>query len=483
MNKQTETLPGDAPKMSVAEVKRTILGPMTGMLLAALDQTIVVTALPTIGEDLGDIDLMPWVVTSYLLCATAVTPLYGKFGDIKGRRVAILLGLLTFLVGSVACALAPNMISLIIARGLQGLGGGGLIALAQTVLADVSAPRDRGRYQIYFASVFASASLGGPVLGGFFAEHLHWSMIFWINIPIGLIAMWMTNKALKKLPVPDRSHRLDFVGAALIASAAIVFMLALTWGGTRFEWLSLQTLGLFGASAVLWVLFGLRIRTAAEPLIPLTVARNPVVRTATIAASFGLGTLIGLTVYVPVYFEVILGFTAGQSGLALIPLMLGTVVGATFAGRMMARVDHYKMIPIFGLSLAIAGAAIMAVFPVGIPFVLHEIIFAAMSMGMGTVLPIATVSIQNAVERREVGAATASMNFFRQLGSALLTAVFGAIVIGGAGGEMVDVAALRAMGDSGGLAESFRWVFAAACLGFVISLAALRLMEERPLRG
>src|SRR3954469_22866979 len=199
--------------MTHAEIRTIIIGLMLAMLLAALDQTIIATALPTIGRELGDLEHLPWIVTAYLLASTAVTPLYGKFSDTHGRRITLLIGIATFLIGSVACALAPTMLILIVARGLQGLGGGGLISLAQTIIADVVAPKERGRYQVYIASVFMASSLLGPVLGGFIAEHLHWSVIFWINLPLGLVAFAIAFQSLKKLPRFERPHKLDLLGA------------------------------------------------------------------------------------------------------------------------------------------------------------------------------------------------------------------------------------------------------------------------------
>src|SRR3954454_11743628 len=299
---------------------------MVAMFLAALDQTIVATAMPTIGSDLVDFEHLPWVVTAYLLTATAVTPLYGKLADIIGRRTTLLTAIAVFVLGSAFCALAPNMLALILARGLQGLGGGGLISLAQTIVADLVSPKERARYQVYFASVFVTSSLLGPVLGGFFAEHLHWSVIFWINLPLGLLALWMSNAALKRLPRHDRPHSLDLLGAALMVAGTVSFMLCLNWAGVRYAWLSPQVLGVLAASAVLWVLFVLRLRHAPEPLIPPTIFRNPVVRMGTLSACFGMGTFIGLTIFVPVYFESVRGLSSSTSGLALMPLMVGTVV-------------------------------------------------------------------------------------------------------------------------------------------------------------
>ena len=269
-----------APALSHAEIRTIILGVLLAMFLAALDQTIIATALPTIGRELGDLEHLPWIVTVYLLTSTAVTPLYGKFSDSYGRRVTMLVGIVIFIAGSIACALAPTMFVLILARALQGIGGGGLIALAQTIIADIVAPRERGRYQVYFASVFMTSSLLGPVLGGFFAEHMHWSVIFWINIPLGLVALVIAYHSLKKLPRHDRPHRLDLLGAALLVAATVALLLGLSWGGIRYPWGSLPVLGLFAASLVLWGLFAMRMRLAPEPLIPPGVLHNPVVRMA-----------------------------------------------------------------------------------------------------------------------------------------------------------------------------------------------------------
>jgi EmrB/QacA subfamily drug resistance transporter len=455
------------------------------MLLAALDQTIVATALPTIGRELGDVEHMPWVVTTYLLAATTVTPLYGKFSDTHGRRITLLIGIVTFVLGSIACAAAPTMVVLILARLLQGLGGGGLISLAQTIIADVVAPKERGRYQVYIASVFVSASLLGPVLGGFFAEHLHWSVIFWINVPLGALAFWMSNAALKRLPRHDRRRHLDVAGALLLMGTTVTLLLALNWGGLRYPWASLPIIGLVMASLALAAALALRLRTAREPLIPLEVLRNPVVRTGTLAACFGMGTYIGLTIYVPVYFEAVLGLSAANSGLALIPLMVGTVIGATFSGRAMARVAHYKRLPTAGLIVAIAATAVLIATAGRLSLPWTEAVLAAISLGLGTLLPVATVSIQNAVASHQLGTATAVANFFRQLGGALIVAVFGAIVLSGAGaaGRSLSFESITVAAGAADLARAFRWVFAAALAGFALALLFLILMEEKPLRG
>lgn len=464
--------------LSHPEVRRIIVGVMLAMFIAALDQTIVATALPTIGRDLGNFTGLSWIVTAYLVAATAVSPLYGKFSDIHGRRVTMLIGISTFIAGSLACALAPNMLTLIAARALQGLGGGGLISLAQTVVADVSAPRERGRYQGYFAAVFASSSLLGPVLGGFFAEHLHWSLIFWINLPLGLLAYAMTSTTLKRLPRHDRWHQLDVLGAILIVAASMTLMLALSWGGQGRPWGSPEVLGLLGASAGLWGLFGVRQVTANEPLVPLNVLRNGVVRSGTVSSFFGMGSLIGMTVFLPVFFEAVMDLTASESGLALIPLTVGVVIGATFSGRRMVKSVHYKRIPLFGTLLAAAACLLLAATARSISLTLVEIVLAVVSMGMGTMLPVTTVAVQNAVAPHQLGTTTAAIGFFRQLGGAFMVAVFGAIIL--SGGPPADTGALETLS---GPTWVFGWMFVAAAAGFLAAFAFLLVMEERPLRG
>ena len=301
-----------AKPLADAEIRLIIIGVLMAMFLGALDQTIVATALPTMGRELGSFELLPWIVTSYLVTSTAITPLYGKVSDIVGRRPTLLVGIGVFVLGSIACALSTTMTTLIFSRALQGLGGGGLISLAQTIIADIVAPKERARYQVYIASVFVSSSLLGPVLGGFFAEHLHWSGVFWINVPLGAVAFLMTNSLLKRLPRHDRKHALDIPGAILIMAATSVLMLALNWGGTRYPWSSPTILGLFGLAGVLWVLFGLRLGHADEPLIPLNLFTNRVFRYGVSAASFAMGVFIGMAIYSPVYLELVVGLSAAD---------------------------------------------------------------------------------------------------------------------------------------------------------------------------
>jgi EmrB/QacA subfamily drug resistance transporter len=484
MDKRVEA-DGPKPSLTEADIRAIIIGIMLAMFLAALDQTIVATAMPTIGRELGDVTHLPWVVTSYLLASTAVTPLYGKVADIHGRRVTLLAGIVIFIIGSVACALAPSLWLLVVARFVQGLGGGGLIAMAQTIIGDMVPPKERGKYQVYIASVFFASSLLGPVLGGVISEALHWSVIFWINLPLGLMAYLMTSSALKRLPRHERPHKLDWLGALLMTSATVTLLLALSWGGVRHPWTSAPILGLVGISLLLWIAFAWRLRTADEPLIPLAILANPVVRAGTIAAGFGMGTFIGLTIYLPLYFETVAGLSAANSGMGLIPLTCGTVLGATASGRAMTRLTHYKRVPLAGLCIALAGTAMLVLFAGKISLIPFGAILAVISLGFGTLLPVATVSIQNAVQPHQLGTTTATANFFRQIGGALIVAVFGAIVLGGVGaGAGVTAETLQAgTTDRATMVQLFQYVFAATFAGFAMSLIFLIKMKEMPLRG
>jgi EmrB/QacA subfamily drug resistance transporter len=477
---------GQAKVLTHAEIRKIILGVLLAMFLAALDQTIIATALPTIGRELGDLEHLSWIVTVYLLTSTAVTPLYGKLSDSFGRRVIMLIGIVIFVIGSIACALAPSMFLLILARGVQGIGGGGLIGLAQTIIGDIVPPRERGRYQACFASVFMASSLLGPVLGGFFAEKMHWSVIFWINLPLGLVAFLLAHHSLKKLPRHERRHRLDLLGAALLVVATVALLLALSWGGIRYPWGSLPILGLVAGSVVLWVLFALRMRMAPEPLIPPGVLHNPVVRMGVLAACFGMGTYIGLTIYLPVYFETVRGLSASLSGLALIPLMAGTVIGATVSGHTMSKVKHYKRLPTGGLLVAIVAMGLLFLYGEVLSITAVEVILGVISIGLGTLLPVTMVTTQNAVAPHQMGTATGTANFFRSLGGAFIVAIFGAIVLSGSG--LTGAASFEAMGEAAAksginLADVFSYVFLAAMAGFGLALAFLLAMEEKPLRG
>jgi EmrB/QacA subfamily drug resistance transporter len=466
--------------LSKPEIRRIIFGLMIAMMLGALDQTIVATAMPTIGRDLADTEHLPWVVTAYLLAATSATPLYGKLSDIYGRRPMFLVSVSVFLFGSILCGLAPSMLVLVLARFVQGIGGGGLLALSQTIAGDILSPKERASYQGYFATSFMTASLAGPVLGGFFAQHLHWSMIFWVNIPIGIAGFLLSNGPMKRLPRHERPHKLDIPGAILLIASTSGILLTLNWGAARFSWTSPQMAGMATLSALLLAGFFYRLRHTPEPLIPLEVLFDKVVLVATLAASLSVGLFLGLAIYTPILFESIRGLSASESGIALIPLMVSTVGGTLMAGRTLARYRHYKRLPLAVLPFAGIAALVLMLFAGSLPVWAISLLLGLISLSFGTILPISTLSIQNAVAPHQLGTAIATANLCRQLAGAVSVAIFGVIIIG-TGGQEVTGHVLAV--DPAGLLTSFRIVFGLAALGSLAAFVTMFALEERPLMG
>ena len=472
---------GTAPVLSESEKNVIIAGVLLSMLLAALDQTIVAPAMPTIGKALGHADYLPWIVTGYLLTATAMAPLYGKISDVYGRRPTIFAAIIIFLAGSLISALAPNMFTLIIGRAVQGLGGGGLFALTQTVIGDLVPPRERARYAAWISGTWAVASIAGPLLGGTFAEHFHWSLIFWINLPLGLAALVIINNPLKKLPVVARAHRIDGVGAVLLIAATSLLLLALNWGGSRYAWLSLVILGLMGSSVVFWALFALRLRHASEPLISLEVLGNPIVRYGTLAMFLGQAANVGLTIYIPVYVQSFHGLSASSSGLVLLGLLLGTVLGATISGRTIPRLTHYKRLALVGCAISVLCLVALAFLAGRSSLFLLELLTIGAGFGSGMTFPVATVSVQNAVDQAHLGVATGVLTFLRSLGGALGVAILGAIALGN--GLPLAAEHLPALSTGAVSATSFAYVFIACAAATALSFVLFHLMPEKPLRG
>jgi len=461
--------------------RRIVVGMLLTMLLASLDQVVVATALPTIAASLGDVENMSWVVTASLLCATAATPLYGKLSDIHGRRTMMQVAIGVYAAGSLACALAPSMPALIAARALQGLGSGGLLPLVQIVIADVASPLDRPRYQSYTSCTFIASTVSGTVLAGFIAEHLHWSWIFWLNLPLCALACVFTHNVLRRLPRNDRPPALDVAGAVLMVGAAIALMLALAWGGRCYAWASPQVLALFATSATLWVLFAARMMTAREPFIPLSVLRDNAVKVGTAAAFFAVGTVIALTIVLPLYAQVALGLSAGESAWLIIALLGATTLTSLIGGRLLSRLARYKRVPLAGLLLAIAALVPLALAPTGLPLPAALGLIALVGLGLGPTFPFTTVVVQNAAAPHEVGVATGTVNFFRTLGSTFIVTGFGAIALAGA--PVIRGMSAGAMLAETGAADAFRWVFVAAILCLAVALASILPLAERPLRS
>ena len=401
-------------------------GLMLGMLLAALDQTIVATALPRISGELGGLNHLSWVVTSYLLASTVSTPLYGKLGDLYGRKRLYQVAIVIFLAGSVLSGVAQDMGQLIAFRAVQGIGGGGLIVLAQAIIADVVSPRERGRYQGYFGAVFGASSVAGPLLGGFFTDNLSWRWVFYINIPLGVLALFVTSAVL---PTGQRRRgaRIDYAGSVVLTAAVTCIVLFTTWGGTEHPWSSPTILGLIGASVVLLGALAVIARRAPEPVVPVHLFARRNFNVAT-SVSFIIGvSMFGAISFLPLFLQVVNGASATNSGLLLLPLMLGLLIASVASGQFITRTGRYKVFPITGT--AIATGAMYLLSTMG-PDTSQGTVTGYMVMlgaGIGLSMQTLILATQNSVPLADLGAATSSVNFFRSMGGSIGVAVFGAL--------------------------------------------------------
>jgi EmrB/QacA subfamily drug resistance transporter len=463
-----------AARLTHRETVLVVLGVLLPTFMGSLDQTILASALPTIGRDFGDMHSLPWLITAYLLASTASIPLYGKIADIHGRRFTLRIALLVYMTGSLICALAPNMIVLIAGRALHGLGGGGLSSLGMIVLGDLVAPKERGRYYTYFTLTYTTAGGLGPLLGGFIAQHLHWTVIFWMNIPMGLAALVITGVLLRRLPRYDRPHRLDIVGAILIVLASVSFMLALNIGGARMPWTSWPVVALLAVALLMGAFFVIRLTTAPEPLIPVAFLANPIVRFAIAANSFGWGAIIGLNIVLPIYLQGVLGLTPTNAGLSLVAFLVAMNSSAGLCGQVLGRVRHYKRLPIGLLIVSIAALTALAWWSDRMTLSWFEALVIVIGIGFGPVPSLTTVAMQNVVPRHQLGIAVGTMNFTRNLYSTILIAVFGAIILSASAGTTIGA-------GSATTATAFHYVFIVAAASLTLALVAILLMEERPL--
>jgi EmrB/QacA subfamily drug resistance transporter len=400
-----------------------------GMLLAALDITIVATALPTIAGEFGGLDHLSWVVTAYLLTSTASTPIYGKLSDLYGRKVMFQAAIVIFLAGSLASGLSQNMAELIGSRAIQGLGAGGLMAMAMAIIGDIVSPRERGRYQGYTGAIFAFASVAGPLVGGFFVDNLSWRWVFLINLPIGAAALILTTVVLR-VPFTRREHSTDYLGSTLLVAAVSCLLLVTVWGGNEYDWWSPPIVGLTLASLAMLVAFAWQEGRAKEPVLPLRLFRNQVFSVST-AGSFIVGFgMYGAIIYIPLYLEIVNDATPTQAGLQLIPLMLGLVAGSVGSGRIITRTGHYKVFPVTGMALMATGMFLLSLLDADSTRATQAAFMVVTGLGVGLVMQVLVLATQNAVEQRDLGTATSATSFFRSMGGAFGVAAFGSVFNG-----------------------------------------------------
>jgi EmrB/QacA subfamily drug resistance transporter len=410
------------------QLRTVMAGSLLAMVLAALDQNIVNTALPRMAGDLGGMAHLSWVVTAFMLTATTTTPIYGKLSDIYGRRTLFFVAILIFLLGSLLCGAARSMGQIIAFRALQGLGAGGLLTLAQAAIGDVVSPRDRPRYQGLFTGTFALSSVAGPLLGGLITSALSWRWVFYVNLPVGALALAMIAIGLRK-PPSGTARPIDYAGAVLLAGGTAALLLLLAWGGTEFPWASLDTLGLAVVTAGLIALFIWRESRAPEPLIRLPLFRNRVFARGVAVGGMMTFAMLGSTVFLPLYFQLVLGMDPAVAGVMMLPQVVGMLLTSVIGGRIVAKLGRNRPFLLAGLGLEAVALASLAVFAYfAAPPSVFLISMAALGLGMGMGMPNLTTAVQNAVSHRELGAATGAMSFVRSLGGALGVAASGTIM-------------------------------------------------------
>ncbi len=422
---------GHSATLSHRQVLVVFSGLMLGMFLAALDQTIVGTALPAIVNTLHGLNHLSWVVTAYLITSTVSTPIYGRLSDMFGRKGLFQLAIIIFLVGSVLAGMSHSMLELITFRGVQGLGAGGLMALAMTIIADVVSPRDRGRYQGYFGATFALSAVAGPLLGGVFTDDLSWRWIFYINVPIGIVALFVTTSVLK-LPYRRRqSVAIDYPGVVLMLVGVVAALLVTVWGGSQYPWGSPMILGLAGVAVVFIAAFILWERRVEDPLVPLSLFRIGIFRVSS-SVSFLLSVVMyGTIIFLPLYLQLVDGVSATISGVLLIPLMLGVLTASVGAGQIVTRTGIYKPFPVIGSAMVIVGMALLSRVAIHSSHLTLSGDAVILGLGFGLIMQNMVLATQNVVPASQIGTATAAVTFFRSLGGAFGTALFGAVFVAG----------------------------------------------------
>jgi EmrB/QacA subfamily drug resistance transporter len=420
---------GDAASRNKRNILLVFAGLMVTMLLASLDQTIFSTALPTIVGQLHGVDQMLWVTTAYILASTIMLPVYGKLGDLIGRKGLFISAISIFIIGSVIGALAPGMTELIVGRAIQGLGGGGLMLLSQAIIADVVPARERGRYMGIMGGVFALSSVAGPLLGGWFTEGPGWEWCLWMNVPLGILAIASAVFFLKLPKGGSAKPRLDFAGMGLLALASTGLVLVTTWGGNTYDWNSPTIISLIIGTVVAAVAFVLVERRAAEPIMPLHLFRQRNFNLTTLAGLMIGVAMFGAIGYLPTYLQMVTGADATQAGLLMIPMMAALLITSIGSGQLVSKTGHYKWLPIVGTLVVGASLVLLSTMTAGLAVWVICVYLAIMGLGLGMSMQILILVVQNTFPNREVGTATAANNYFRQIGASLGSAVVGSLFV------------------------------------------------------
>jgi EmrB/QacA subfamily drug resistance transporter len=428
MDAHHEVSQSSPPQYSHAQILRVISGIVLCMLLAALDQTVVIPAVPAIARDLHSYEHLAWIVTAYLLTSTAATPIFGKLSDTYGRRALMTPAIAIFILASILCAIAGSLPQLILFRGLQGIGGGGLFAMAQASIADVVSPRERGRYQGYLAGTWAVASIAGPVIGGYVTDDLSWRWVFWFNLPLGLLAITLCDRALRLIVVVPRRSRIDVVGAVLLTCGISALLLTLSWGGTTYPWLSTPVLVLGLLGLCLLVALAAQERRAIDPLLPPRLFANDIFLRGVTVAFFAAFGLFVATFLLPLDFQLLHGFGAEASGLLVMPFLVSSTVGAYTAGLLSRRLGKTKIVILSGLTAAAAGFLLLATTRAPTDAVVIMVESVVLGTGLGLCMPTSIVVVQNAVEKRDIGAATGALLLLRSMGGAFGSTVAGSLL-------------------------------------------------------
>jgi EmrB/QacA subfamily drug resistance transporter len=461
------------PRFTPREVRTIVLGLTLALFLSSLDQTIVATALSSIAGDLGGWELMPWVVSAYLIASTVTTPIYGRLSDLYGRRPVLLVSVTVFVLGAMLSALAPTMLALIAARVVQGLGGGGLRAIALAVVGDILPPRERGKVQGYLSATFATANIIGPVLGGLFVEYLSWHWIFWVNLPLGAAAFATTYFQLRRLPLPGKRPKIDWLGAVLIVLSCTPMLLGITFVQRAGSWLAPEALLCFGLGLAFLVALLLQERVAAQPMLPLHLFANPIFTAAITITALASMVMMALVILVPLHYQLVGGLSARDAGLRMIAMTLGNVTGSFLAGQAVSATGRYRFLSLLGSIVAAGMCLVIAWTGLGHSLLQDTAVTLLLGLSFGCQFSPITVTIQNALEPRDGGIGIACMMFFRLMGGAFGVAFLSSLLLG----------ALPA-GATGTAAEpAFAMVFEAAAVVAGLSLLAGLFLKEIPLRG